>query len=251
MADLSVGARPDDVAARSAFFLWISLALAAVVFGGFGLSYFLPMASGTLAPLAPVVHVHGLFYFAWMILLVVQAGLVNRGNVGLHRSLGMLGISIGTGLVILGTFVTALFARKAIALSDPTIYGVTYISLLAVIGFTILFYLAIRNIRDSAAHKRFMLLATTVFVIGGLNRIYLALFGIGFESNLTYLPKYLTVDLVIAALLWYDWRTLGTVHRATLIGGAINVVPQALHAPVVGSDAFISLTHWMAGLAHY
>ena len=68
---------------------------------------------------------------------------------------------------------------------------------------------------------------------------------------LTYLPKYLTVDLLILALLWYDWRTLGSVHRATLIGGAVNIVPQLIHAPVVGSGWFIGLTHWMAEIAHY
>ncbi len=233
------------------FFFWMASVMAAIVFGGFGLSYFAPMATGSLPALAPVVHVHGLVYFAWLVLLVVQAALVNRGSVALHRSLGLFGIGVATSLIIFGTIVTMLFAAKALAASDPTIYGLTYISLVAVLGFGFLFWLAIRNIRDPAAHKRFILLGTAVFIIGGLNRIYLALFGIGFDTHLSYLPKYLTVDLLIAALLVYDWRALGMLHRATLIGGAVNVVPQALHVPIVESGAFVALTQWLAQLAHY
>ena len=50
------------------------------------------------------------------------------------------------------------------------------------------------------------------------------MFDLGFE-NLDYLPRYLTVNLFVAALLLYDWRTLGKPHSATLIGGSVNVIP--------------------------
>jgi hypothetical protein len=124
-----------------------------------------------------------------------------------------------------------------------------YISLLAVFGFGVLFFLAIRSVRDSATHKRLILLATTALLIGGVNRIYGQLFDLGFESNLTYLPRYLTVDLFVAAILIYDWRTLGKFHQATVVGAAVNVVPQFLHAPIVGSVKFVELTHWLGELA--
>ncbi|MEQ8858199.1 MAG: hypothetical protein RIC56_06090 [Pseudomonadales bacterium] len=250
MTDLAVGPRPRHFS-NPGFFFWMTIVMAAIVFSGFGISYIAPMATGSLPALAPVVHVHGVVYFLWLILLVVQAALINRGDVVLHRSLGLFGIGVAASLIIFGTIISVLFAARALAASDPTIYGVTYISLVAVLGFGLLFWLAIRNIRDPAAHKRFILLATTVFIIGGLNRIYLALFGIGFESHLTYLPKYLTVDLLIAALVCYDWRTLGSVHRATLIGGAVNVVPQVLHVPIVESSSFVALTRWLGQLAYY
>lgn len=237
--------------ARNAFFLWMTVALAGVVFAGFGLSYLQPMAAGTLGHLAPVVHVHGVCYFAWMILLVAQSLLINRRQVGLHRSLGLLGIAIASAVVVLGTLVTILFAGKAIAASDPTVYGVTYISLVALVGFTALFWLAMKHIRDPDAHKRYIILATLLFAIGGLNRIFLGAFGIGFETHLTYLPKYLLLDALIVALLVYDRRTLGRVHPATWIGAGVNVVPQILHVPIVDSAAFVGLTHWLAGLGYY
>lgn len=247
MGELTLG-RGAGTLSRS-FFLGMALAMAAAVFFGFGLSYLLPMARGELPPLAPVVHVHGAFYFGWMGLLVFQAMLVSGGHVALHRSIGTIGIALGTGMAIFGLLVTVLFARKGAA--DSTVYGLTYISLVAVAGFAVLFFLAIRHVRDPAAHKRYILLATTVFLIGAVNRIFGGLFGIYFDSHLTYLPKYLVVDAFILGLVIYDWRTLGRLHRATIVGATINVVPQLLHVPIVDSATFVALTHALGAMAHY
>jgi uncharacterized membrane protein (DUF485 family) len=247
MAELTADSGTSQ-AIRTSFFFWMTVGMAAVVFGGFGLSYFLPMMTGSLAALPPLVHVHGFFYFSWMLLLVWQSALINQRNVALHRSLGMLGISIGTGLMIFGSIVTIVFTKRAMAESDATIYGLMYISQIAVVGFGILFFLAIRNIRDSAAHKRYILLATTAFLIGGVNRWIDQIFNLGFEGHMSYLPRYLIVDVFIIALIAYDWRTLGRIHRATIVGTAVNVVPQLLHVPIVSSAAYVSLTHWLGNL---
>ena len=247
MAELAVGADTRQSVSNS-FFLWMAIAMAGVVFGGFGFSYFLPMASGTLEPFAPVVHVHGFFYFSWMALLVVQPSLIRQGNVALHRNLGLLGIVTGTGVVIFGSIVTIIFTKRLVAEADVSVYPLMYISLLAVFGFGALLFLALKNIRNSAAHKRFILLATTALLIGGINRIYGTLFDLGHE-HLDYLLRYLTVNLFVAALLLYDWRTLGKPHSATLIGASVNIVPQILHAPIVNSATFVELTQWLGNLA--
>ena len=152
MAELSLGAAQRSV--TGSFFLWMSLALAAVIFGGFGISYFLPMVGGTLPELHALVHVHGFFYFSWMALLVVQSTLVNRRQVALHRSLGMLGIAIAACMTSFGAIVTVRTGAIQVAASDPTAYGIMYISLVSLVGFVALFWLAIRNIGDSAAHRR-------------------------------------------------------------------------------------------------
>ena len=161
-----------DTAAKqsvhTSFFFWMTVGMAVLIFGGFSLTYFIPMAVGDPLPVGPLVHAHGFFYFSWMALLVVQSALINQQNVAMHRSLGMLGISIGTGLLIFGTLATIVFTKRLMVDSDPTIYGLMYISELAVFGFAILFVMAIRNIRDGAAHKRYILLATTTFLIGGV-----------------------------------------------------------------------------------
>jgi hypothetical protein len=247
MSELAVGINSKQ-SLHISFFLWMTIAMGAVIFIGFGISYLQPLATGSLAPFAPIVHVHGIFYFAWMLLLMVQPLMIRQKNVALHRSIGLFGIAIGTGVIILGSIVTIVFTKRLVADSDPTIYGLMYISLLAVLGFGTLFFLAIKNIRDGASHKRYILLATNVLVMGGINRI-LATFGFGFDAEFVYLPRYLLVDLFVLAMLVYDWRTMGKLHKATLIGTAVNVIPQLLHAPIVGSATFVELTHWLGNLS--
>jgi len=246
MAEFAVDAAVTR-AERPAFFLVMTIVMATIIFVGFGITYLQPMATGTLGPLAPVVHIHGSFYFSWMVLLVVQAVLVKQGNVALHRSLGLLGIAIATGLMIFGTMVTLLFAGRQIADSDPTAYPLAYLSLASIVVFGTLFVLAIRNIRRPEAHRRLILLATMAFLTAGINRIFAFLFDLQFA----YLALYLTVDLLIVALLVYDWRTLGKLHAATVTGALVNIVPQLLHVPISSSAAFVSFTHWLASLGHY
>jgi hypothetical protein len=239
------------VSLHLSFFFWTSAVMAAVVFGGFAISYFVPMATGDLPALPPVVHLHGLFYFAWMLLLVVQSLLVNTGNVALHRSLGTFGIGVATALTTFGAVITVLAARRDLTgpLADQ-VYGIVWISVVALVVFIALFVMAIRNVRDSQAHRRYILLATLPLMIAALNRVFAA-FGIGFESFATYVPKYLLADAFVVAMLVHDRFVLGSVHRATAIGGALNVIPQLLHAPLVGSGAWVAFTHWLAGLGYY
>lgn len=48
----------------------------------------------------PMFIAHGLFCLAWMALLTVQSNLVGRGNIRLHRSLGIAGMLVAVGVVL-------------------------------------------------------------------------------------------------------------------------------------------------------
>ena len=123
-----------------------------------------------------------------------------------------------------------------------------FIGQMAVLTFAILFVLAIQNIRDGATHKRYILLATTAFIMGGVNRWIDFFFDIGFDSHWDYLPRYLGSDLFIVALAAYDWRSLGRLHPATMVGAAVIVIPQLLHVPIVESTPYMALTFWLTSL---
>ena len=92
---------------RDSFFLWTALAIAATVFAGFWFTYFGPMYEGNRAPSVVVVHLHGWTFFAWYVLLVVQAALAHSRQLSLHRMLGGLSVvlavlMVGTGLLVVG-----------------------------------------------------------------------------------------------------------------------------------------------------
>ena len=222
--------------------------MAAFVFSGFGLTYLQPMATGTLAPMPPAIHVHGLFYFSWMILLITQSFLVNVKNVRLHRSVGTFGIAVATALLILGTLITILFARSVKDNPPSDYYKLMYLSLVALISFGALFCLAIRNTHKPDAHRLLILFSAINLLPPGINRLYMVLFSL---SEAPLLATFLTMDALALAVLIYDWRAHRKVTSAAVTGAAFVLLPQLLCLPIVNSAAFVSLIGWIADLAYY
>jgi hypothetical protein len=226
----------------------MTVVMALFIFSGFGLTYWVPMASGTLAPLPPIVHLHGLFFFSWMVLLVVQAILINAKNVQLHRSLGTFGIAVGTGVLILGTLLTVMSARLGSANPSPDSGTLNYLSVVAVLSFGILFCLAMRSTRKPESHKRLILFATINLLPPGINRLYMVSFGM---TDVPLLATYLTMDALAIAVLVHDWRTLGKASAASVMGAAFVFGPQLLYPLIADSAAFASFSGVLGALAYY
>jgi hypothetical protein len=233
---------------QPSFFFWMTVVMALFIFSGFGLTYWLPMATGSLAPLPPVVHLHGFFYFSWIVLLVVQAALINVQRVQLHRSLGTLGIAVGTGVLILGAFLTVLATRLGAAAPGPATDALNYLSIVAVLTFGILFCLAIRNTRRPERHKRLILFATINLLPPGINRLYMVSFGL---TAPPLLATYLTMDALAIAILVHDWRANGKIGSASLIGASLVFGPQLLYPLVAHSEAFASFSAMLGGMGYY
>ena len=230
------------------FFLWMTLSMAFFIFSGFGITYLQPMTAGTGQPYPPVVHLHGIFFFSWILLLVVQAFLINIHNVKLHRTLGTFGIVIASGVILMGAMVSILFAGSQIDAPIPDFYNLMYLAVGAVIGFSALFCFAIRNVRTPDSHKRFILYATIILLPPGINRLYMATFGL---VDLPVLATYLTMDALVVAILVYDWRTQGTFSKASQIGALVVVMPQLLHPLLASATPFIEFYEFLASLSYY
>jgi len=81
------------------FFAIMSLLVAAVVAAGFGPTY----AASLAPPGLPIwVHLHGAVMTAWIVLFAVQAALVRRRSLPLHRSLGLASIALVIVMLPLG-----------------------------------------------------------------------------------------------------------------------------------------------------
>ena len=93
------------------FFSGIALVIAGVVFIGFAPTYYLKGVFGT-PELAPLFHLHGLLFSAWIALLVVQTQLVARGRTGLHRRLGVAGGALAVLMVAAGLAAAIAAARR-------------------------------------------------------------------------------------------------------------------------------------------
>jgi len=234
---------------RPSFFFWMTLVMCVFVFGGFGMTYLVPMSTGTFPPAPPIVHLHGLVLMSWMILLVVQAGLVGAGNVRLHRSLGTWGIAHATAVALTGILLQLIATRRAMDKGFAPGTDGLYLGLCAFFSFSFLFTLAIRNTRRPEIHKRMVLFAMLPLLPPGVNRFWAK--GLGLADAIPTLPLYLTLWSLALAILVHEWRRNGRISGYSMIGAGWIVLEGALHETVVGSQAFDRLAAIILGLVHY
>jgi hypothetical protein len=244
------------------FYLGLSLVFAAIAFVGFAPTYVLPVVAGR-AEIPAAVHVHGLFFFAWTVLLVVQARLA-RSTPATHRALGLVGISLATAMFFMGI---ALVVRGLIlgieagngentrALAIVPVFGIT--------TFAVFFALAVANVRRPEVHKRLIVLATVSLLSAPFARMLRLLFAanamerpefntfvgdIGFALNAIIVPALLADSLLIGALV-YDWRTRGRPHKVYVLGGLCILGAQALRPLIARTDAWHAVTDFLVALA--
>ena len=141
------------------FYAGIALFGIAAIATGFSTTYFIPRSRGTFdAPSR--VHAHGLCAMAWVILLLVQALLVRSGRSRLHMKVGQAGLPLAIAIWASGILTAAWAARRDFPAQGPVAEAsfmgtVTGLSLF--LGFVAAGYASRRR---SAAHKRWMALAT-------------------------------------------------------------------------------------------
>lgn len=231
---------------RPSFHLWLALLLAAFVFTGFGITYFVPMIEGTRPPDSAIVHLHGFAHFAWIVLLVVQSALVNAKNVRLHRSLGLFGIAVATLTATMGVSIMFVSAsRTELQGVGPWVF---WLNVTAPPSFAAIFILAIRALKTPKVHRDLILLATIAIIMPGMNRVYMQGLGI---AHFTFVETYLTMDALVALVLWHQRRTTGTIAPVAWVAAAIVVLPQWLNYPVAGTDGWREFVFWLGSLAEY
>jgi hypothetical protein len=242
------GSRAGARAFRPSFFFWMTVVMAVFVFGGFGMTYLIPLASGTLRPAPPVVHLHGIVFFSWILLLVAQPMLVGFRNMSLHRSLGTFGIALATAIMFMGFITQMLGAMNSRENPTTNLYNGVYLGIMAVTGFGIMFTMAMRNTRRPEIHKRMILLAMLPVLPPGIHRFYMVPLGL---TDFPIAAMYVTLDVMATAILVQEWRSAHRISGYTLFGVAWILVQQALHYPVAHSAWFADLVYTLAGMMHY
>ncbi len=233
---------------RPSFYFCMILLMSFFVFSGFGMTYWFPLATGTFPPAPPVVHLHGLVYFTWMILLLAQASLVHVKNVALHRSLGTYGIAHATAVMFMGALITLLGGVNGRDNPSITYFDGIYLGIMAVVGFGLLFTLAIRKVRSPEIHKRLILFAMLPILPPGIHRLYMVPFGLNYFP---VLPMYLTLDAMAVAILVHEWRGNGRINGYSLIGAGWLLLQQLLHYPLTHSAWFADFLYGLTGMVYY
>lgn len=196
----------------------VALALPAI---GFGRSFVVPWSQGQLTP-SPLLVAHAVAFFAWVVLLLVQALLVRRRRVAVHRRLGWAGA--GLAALMLGTGLAVALGSTARALAEgggPAASGFLLRLLLELGLFAAFAGVGIAMRRRPEAHRRLMLLATMSLMAAASARVPL----------LVDWPIAVMLALV-ASLAVFDFVVRRRVHAATLWGGAALMGVQLAWQPL-------------------
>ena len=96
----------------SRFFSVSAILIAALVVLSFPLTYFIPLATGS-KHFTLLRHLHGLAFFSWIILYVVQTQLIRNNNVRLHREFGLASVALAGMMLPLGLWQAVTSASGA------------------------------------------------------------------------------------------------------------------------------------------
>ena len=245
---------PVSVAAPARYFYFhMALACTAVAFLGFAPTYWLPLASGSFSS-APVVHFHGLLFFAWTLYFAFQTWLAASGRTARHRTMGMIGVSLATAMTIFG-FLVAVNAMKRSAAMGQTDEGIAFaiVPLSGILFFTVIFALAIASTRRPETHKRLMLLAGISILDAAVARWFLTFLAPPGPPGpppvpVTIGPALVAYLLLVVAIV-ADWRTRGRPHPVYIYGGAALVAVKFLNWPISMTPAWHSLAGGILALA--
>ncbi|MFY9572769.1 MAG: hypothetical protein WAV20_15320 [Blastocatellia bacterium] len=221
------------------FYVGISVVIATTVVAGFARTYFFKSYFGS-PPLIPLLHLHGIVFTSWIVLLLTQTTLVAANRTDIHRRLGMVGGAIAVMMVLVGTTTAITRAKQGAAPpGGPPPLVFLSIPLFDMLVFSTLVAAGFYFRRRPDMHKRLMVLATISILAAAIARLPFSILQAGPPAffGLT--------DLFIVACVVYDLISRGRIHRATVWGGLLIILSQPLRLVISGTGAWMSFATWL------
>lgn len=217
---------------------FVRLALGLALFIVFGFAQFQLRGMVDVARFPWVVHAHALAMVSWLALVVAQPRLARRDARVWHRRLGWLGAGLTLAIVVFASLTGIAAVRDGFV--PPFFTGAYFLSLVhvSIVAFAAMVAWAVALRRRTDWHRRLIIGSTVLLMEPALGRLLpMPLLG-GWGEWLAMVFQ-LGALVILAG---HDRRTLGRVHPATLVSGAVVV---AVHVVI----ELVSRTSPMTALA--
>jgi hypothetical protein len=230
--------RPANPPSDRVFFGAMVIALYVAVWYGFAKTYYAAGMIHAALP-APIIHIHAALMTLWMLLLFVQVALVTARKVAWHRALGIYGFVLALGIVVVGPMAATDALRRGSAplgLDALTFY---IVPITAIALFATFVFFAWRARRNSAVHKRLIMLANIEIIGAAVGRWPVRLFE-------DHPPAQNLVPLAfILAIVAYDLVSHRKVLKATLWGGLLLMAVNLARVPIGLTHAWHTFATFM------
>lgn len=158
----------------------------------------------------PKFIIHGLFFLAWYVFLVIQSFQIKNRNIKAHIRQGTFGMVVAAG-VVLSTFYVFFAIYKG---WDAMPFFVKANRMHTTV-FAIYVFLAFRYRKKPASHKRFIYLGT-LFVLGPVLDRVIGLGGVPDLATAAIMEAVIWTILFIAQFR-YDWVTIKKIHSISWV----------------------------------
>ncbi len=233
----SMAASPWKSDRKAPFYIGLGIMAAAVAAAGFSTTYLLPVAGAQFR--GPwIAHVHGLLFFAWVALAVLQPLLVRRGNAKLHRRIGYAALPLALAMAVSGIGVGLYAVRRDLAagmgdFAYSSLPGVLF-AMVIVLG---LVAAAVLLRKRPDWHKRLMILATIAVLWPAWFR---------FRHFMPWVPKpeillaLVVADSLVVIAMVRDRLKFAQVHPAYWIFGTGLVAEHVAEAALFDTSLWRS-----------
>jgi hypothetical protein len=200
--------------------VWLGILWLGMI-AGFGVD--LPGFVHRTPPPPGVMWVHGAVFTVWMLLLTAQVLLVLRDRVAWHRKLGWFAAGWACLMAVMGPWGAIATVMYNAKLHGPFAYPFIATHVADIGGFLVLTAWGIALRKNSAAHKRMMILATIALADPGFSRFS----GYYVKEPTSVIPWFIYMFygnvLLIALMVGWDWWR-GRLVRSFVLGSAGLVV---------------------------
>jgi hypothetical protein len=227
--------RPSD----RGLFLTAAVAFPLLVLAGYFKSYYFGAFFGNSVPNS-LVHFHGIVMTTWVLFFTTQIALVRTKNIKIHITLGIIGVTLASLVVIVG-LATAYDSHIVRQTAPPGMhpYGFMLIALTDLIMFVLLFSAAIILRKRSTEHKVLMLLTAINFMPAAIARLPFI------PQDTLIFWAYGIPDLVaITSLIWLSikHRKFNKIYAAAVL---LLIISHPVRIILTGSQTWIDFVTWV------
>jgi hypothetical protein len=223
------------------FFFSMSVLLTLAVVVGFSKTYFFAGLLRAKLPSA-LIHIHGVVFTCWFVVLLCQTGLASAGRVDLHRRLGIAGIGIACLMLPLGFLATVEFLTRMEV--QPAMLMASIMPFTELFSFGVLASAAFLYRKRPDIHKRLIMLATIGIIGAGVGRMeFLPDWHLRGIAALRLFWAYTYAFLVPLAV--FDVLSLRKLHRATLWGSAFLITLHQVAILICTTGPWQGFARWV------
>ncbi len=222
-------------------FAGMAILMIVVAIAGFAPAMLNP--AGRRGPVSALAALHGMVFFAWLVLFLVQSLLIRSRLVVWHRRLGILAVFLLVVIVPLGYQTTIAMIRRGYDLSGDQYVGgnahlasldaqtASVFNLVGLAWFVMLALSALCFRSRPAIHKRLMLFATIQLMGASLTHL------LGHAGLLTPPAVIGTFSLFVLAAVGRDWLVDRRIHPLTTALAIISIVLLPVEGALIGPSA--------------